>query len=120
MASQATKYRVQELLDRVVACPQGRRDVDRHPISFSPQDLTTRLTSSVQEQVRSEFAALRVGTVAVEIGDALLGEHLIVDEEVARALAAGAREDYVGGVGEDLGGARLGHRLLAAQEVHDR
>ena len=28
---------------------------------------------SVQEQVRGEFAALRVGAVAVEVGDALFG-----------------------------------------------
>ncbi len=80
-----------------VSCP-----VTDHPPARTraPTPVPPPMTS-VEEDVRLEFC---VGTVGVpgEVGDAFLGQHLVVDVEVARRLAARSAEDGVGGVGHDL------------------
>src|SRR5215217_8114781 len=67
------------------------------PARFRPQSAGVAGSPpySVQEQVRGEFAVLRSGAVAVEVSNALLGEHVLVDEEIARAFAARTGEDRV-------------------------
>ena len=51
----------------------------------------------------------------LEILDALLAQHGRVDEEIAGAGPRRARKNRVGGVGDDLGPARVAQRRLAAE-----
>ena len=115
------------LLDRAVEALQGlapspgARRADRRSCSWasgsaSPRTSRGRLGPAVHEDVERQVG-VRLARVAVEVGDARLGEHLVVDERVAGALARVAPEDLVGGVGHDLRRARARHRLVAAEQV---
>ena len=57
---------------------------------------------SVDKKVGQKILRSRRHAVRLEVGHAMLREQLIVDEKVARGRLRVAREDQVGGVGQDL------------------
>src|SRR5262249_51970870 len=58
--------------------------------------------------------------VAGEIGDAFAGEERVVDQEAAGEAPGRLVEDRIRRVGDDVGGARAPHYLVAAEQVLDR
>src|SRR5262245_25436374 len=74
----------------------------------------------VEEEVEDERRA-GLDLVAVEIGHAGRRQHLIVDQELAGALAARAGEDCMRRVGDDFRlAAELEHRLVADRKLDRR
>src|SRR3954447_21796952 len=91
-----------------------RTDESANSAMWSSCPCGSSIGSRLQEEVGQQVGVLDV-RVCRKIGDTRLGEHLFVDEEVARRRARGAREDDVRGVGDDLRAPRAGHRRLAAE-----
>ena len=68
-------------------------------VSPAPQDEDAIARSDVVDEhvhLRRRSWDVRIG---VEVGDTLLGEHVLAQERVAGAIAAWAGDDRIGGVG---------------------
>ncbi len=76
------------------ALPQAPNSSPHDARRVARQPRTTRRPTAlrVEEQIRRELRRPRRHRVLLEIGDALLGQHLIIDRRVRRVLAARARQ----------------------------
>src|SRR6202012_5530886 len=84
-----------------------------------PEPGVAAATSRASEEDVDLEIGLGGVAVAVEaqVGEPLLGEHLVVDEGVPGALAGLPYEDCVGRVGDDLGPPCGRHAGVAAEQV---
>ena len=62
----------------------------------------------------------RIDAIALEIGDAVFGKEIIVDQKIAGEFARRLGKNRIGGIGHDLGLAPALHHLRAAEEILHR